>query len=232
VTASAAEHPDLFWAFRGGGNFGVVTDFELRLSPVSQVLGGELLLPASREVLRGYLDSMASAPDDLTTIASFVHAPPAPFVPSERVGEPALSILVCWTGGVGEGGRALASLRAPARGSPSPRSRNRSVRNGALTPLLVNQAAGRPRPCSAGGRGGALDRETGADPVFLPLGIFADVGVAEGGESACRDPELGQGALAKQTTTSADRDGISERARVSTRSCGMFRAPGRRASSK
>jgi FAD/FMN-containing dehydrogenase len=115
VTASATEHPDLFWAIRGGGgNFGIVTEFTYRLAPVGQILGGELLLPASRAVIRGYLDYVAAAPDDLTTIANLMHAPPAPFVPQERVGEPVLSILVCWTGSVAEGERALAPLRALA----------------------------------------------------------------------------------------------------------------------
>jgi FAD/FMN-containing dehydrogenase len=115
VTASANEHPDLFWAIRGGGgNFGIVTEFTYRLAPVGQILGGELLLPASREVIRGYLDYMATAPDDLTTIANLLHAPPAPYVPQERVGELVLSILVCWTGSIADGERALAPLRALA----------------------------------------------------------------------------------------------------------------------
>jgi FAD/FMN-containing dehydrogenase len=115
VTASAAEHPDLFWGIRGGGgNFGIVTEFTYRLAPVGQILGGVLLLPASRAVLRGYLDYVASAPDELTTIADLTHAPPAPFVPQERVGEMVLSILVCWTGDVTDGERALAPLRALA----------------------------------------------------------------------------------------------------------------------
>jgi FAD/FMN-containing dehydrogenase len=115
VTASADEHPDLFWAIRGGGgNFGIVTEFTYRLAPVGQILGGELLLPASREVLRGYLDYAASAPDELTTIANVLHAPPFPHVPAERVGELALSILVCWTGSAADGERALAPLRALA----------------------------------------------------------------------------------------------------------------------
>jgi FAD/FMN-containing dehydrogenase len=115
VTASASEHPDLFWGIRGGGgNFGIVTEFTYRLAPVSQILGGMLLLPASREVIRAYLDYVATAPDDLTTIADLTHAPPAPFVPQERVGELVLSILVCWTGSVADGEQALAPLRALA----------------------------------------------------------------------------------------------------------------------
>jgi hypothetical protein len=115
VTASATEHPDLFWGIRGGGgNFGIVTEFTYHLAPVSQILGGILLLPASREVIRGYLDYVVTAPEELTTIADLTHAPPAPFVPQERVGELALSILVCWTGSVADGEQALAPLRALA----------------------------------------------------------------------------------------------------------------------
>ena len=115
VTASAEEHPDLFWAIRGGGgNAGIVTEFVFRLAPVGQILGGELMLPASREVLRGYLDYAASAPDDLTTIANLLYAPPAPHVPQERVGELVLSILVSWTGDIPSGEQALAPLRALA----------------------------------------------------------------------------------------------------------------------
>ena len=115
VTASTSQHPDLFWAIRGGGgNFGIVTEFEYRLAPVNQVLGGELMLPATHEVLRGYLEYTVSAPDELSTIANIMHAPPTPHVPPERVGELVLSILVCWTGSVEEGERALAPLRALA----------------------------------------------------------------------------------------------------------------------
>jgi len=115
LNVSANEHADLFWAIRGGGgNVGIVTEFVFRLAPVGQILGGELLLPASREVLRGYLDYADSAPDDLTTIANLLYAPPAPHVPEERVGELVLSILVCWTGDIAAGEQALAPLRALA----------------------------------------------------------------------------------------------------------------------
>ena len=104
VTASPDAHPDLFWAIRGGGgNAGIVTRFTYRLAPVGQILGGELMLPATRETLRGYLDYAAAAPDDLTTIANLIQAPAAPHVPAEWVGKPGLAILVCWTGGLAEG---------------------------------------------------------------------------------------------------------------------------------
>ncbi len=113
VTASAEEHPDLFWAIRGGGgNFGIVTEFTFLLAPVDQILGGELILPATREVLRGYLDYVATAPDDLTTIANLMYSPPAPHVPAEQVGKLGLSILVCWSGDLDAGEHALAPLRA------------------------------------------------------------------------------------------------------------------------
>jgi len=115
VTASADEHPDLFWAIRGGGgNAGIVTEFTFRLAPVGQILGGELILPATRETLRAYLDYALAAPEELTTIANLMHAPPFPHVPQEHVGELVLSILVCWTGGIEDGERALAPLRALA----------------------------------------------------------------------------------------------------------------------
>lgn len=115
LTASETEHPDLFWAIRGGGgNFGIVTEFTFRLAPVDQILGGDLLLPASREVIRGYLEYAASAPDDLSTIGNLMHAPPAPFVPEEWVGKLVLSIIVSWSGSIEEGEEALAPLRALA----------------------------------------------------------------------------------------------------------------------
>ena len=72
LTASAEEHPDLFWGLRGGGgNFGVVTSFEYRAHPVSMVLGGMVLYPRSQasDVLKFYRDFTAAAPDELVTYA-------------------------------------------------------------------------------------------------------------------------------------------------------------------
>ena len=115
VTSSADELPDLFWAVRGGGgNAGIVTEFTFRLAPVNQILGGELILPATREVVRGYLDYATAASEDLSTIAHLMHAPPAPHVPQELVGQLVFSILVCWSGDLDAGQDAVAPLRALA----------------------------------------------------------------------------------------------------------------------
>jgi FAD/FMN-containing dehydrogenase len=113
ITASATENADLFWAVRGGGgNFGVVTAFEFRLAPVNMILGGALLLPATSDVLEGYLDYSPTAPEELTTISMLVNAPPAPFVPAELVGKPVFLVLAVHAGDDFEAGqRALGPLR-------------------------------------------------------------------------------------------------------------------------
>ncbi len=115
VTASETDHPDLFWAIRGGGgNFGIVTEFTFRMAPVGQVLGGALVLPATHEVVRGILDYSTAAPEDLTLIANLMYAPPAPFIPESQVGQPIVLLLAVWTGELEDGERALAPLRALA----------------------------------------------------------------------------------------------------------------------
>lgn len=115
VTADPTEHEDLFWAIRGGGgNLGIVTEFTYRLAPVSHILGGLLVLPATHEVVRGYLDHVVAAPDELTTLADLTTAPELPFVPPEWVGKPVLMVLVAWCGTAEDGERALAPLRALA----------------------------------------------------------------------------------------------------------------------
>ncbi len=99
LRASATEHPDLFWAIRGGGsNFGIITEFTFRLAPAGMSYCGAVVLPATREVLRRYLDYTPQAPDDLTTIAFLMAAPPAPFIPEEVVGQPVVLIGAVWTG--------------------------------------------------------------------------------------------------------------------------------------
>jgi hypothetical protein len=105
LTASETEHSDLFWAVRGGGgNFGVVTSFELRLHPVGQVLGGLIAHPFSRakEALRFYREFITHCPDDLTVHASIITTPD---------GQPAVGIKPVYVGALADGERALAPLR-------------------------------------------------------------------------------------------------------------------------
>jgi FAD/FMN-containing dehydrogenase len=111
-----ASEPELFWGLRGGGgNFGVVTEFELALHPVGPViLGGPLIFEHRRgaEVLATYRDLLRSAPDDFGGSAVLQLAPPAPFVPAGLVGTPVVTIVVAAFGDAGAAERLLAPLRA------------------------------------------------------------------------------------------------------------------------
>jgi FAD/FMN-containing dehydrogenase len=107
LTASADEHPDLFWGIRGGGgNFGVVTSFEYRLHPVGPiVLAGPIFHPLedARDVLRFYREFVATAPDELTTIFNLRAAPPLPFLPEEVHGKPIVMVGACYSGAPEDG---------------------------------------------------------------------------------------------------------------------------------
>ncbi|HEX6844486.1 MAG TPA: FAD-binding oxidoreductase [Actinomycetota bacterium] len=106
-------HPDLFWAIRGGGgNFGVATRFRFRLHPVDRILGGMLFLPATPEAVEGFMAESASAPDELTTIAAVMKAPPMPFIPESAHGSLLLMAFVVYAGDPSEGERAVAPLRS------------------------------------------------------------------------------------------------------------------------
>jgi FAD/FMN-containing dehydrogenase len=119
VQASEYEHPDLYWALRGGGgNFGVATGFRFRLQPVSPILGGAIVYPATAEVLREYVDAAAAAPDELSTITFVMQAPPAPFIPADAHGKPVVFITACYAGDLTAGQRAIAPLRALAGTRP------------------------------------------------------------------------------------------------------------------
>jgi FAD/FMN-containing dehydrogenase len=104
VSCSEERNEDLFWALRGGGgNFGVVTSFEYRLHPVVDILGGPTFFPLDGDVLRGYHNLMAEAPEALGALLGLALAPPVPFVPEEWHGKPVCVVLACWTGPAGEG---------------------------------------------------------------------------------------------------------------------------------
>lgn len=115
LTASETEHPDLFWAIRGGGgNFGIVTRFCYRMRPVGEVLGGALFLPPTRDVLRSLVPIAASAPEELTTIGFIMAIPPVPFVPEEHHGKPSLVLMFVYAGDPAEGQKAIVPFTAVA----------------------------------------------------------------------------------------------------------------------
>ncbi len=108
VRASADEHPDLFWAVRGGGgNFGVATWLEYELYPVGPVVTGGLVahpFASARDVLRFYRDFTASLPDELTAFAGVLHAP-------DGSGTKLAAIIVCHAGSLEAGAAAVAPVK-------------------------------------------------------------------------------------------------------------------------
>ncbi len=115
LTVSATENPDLFWGLRGGGgNFGIVTAFEFYLHPVGPtVTAGPVFYPGERaeEILRFYRDFVQTAPDELTTLANLLTAPPAPFLPEEWHGKKLVALIGCYSGDPEEGEKAMRPLR-------------------------------------------------------------------------------------------------------------------------
>jgi FAD/FMN-containing dehydrogenase len=115
LRTDAQTYPDLFWAIRGGGgNFGVATRFQFRLHNVDQIVGGMLILPATPEVIRGFVAEAEAAPDEVSTIANVMPAPPLPFVPREHHGQLVVMATLVYVGAVESGQRAIAPFRALA----------------------------------------------------------------------------------------------------------------------
>ncbi len=116
VTASEHEHPDLFWAIRGGGgNFGIVTSFEYQLHAVGpQVLAGPIFhaLEDASELLRFYRAFISQAPDELTTIFNLRRTPSLQLLPPELHGRLVAMVVVCYAGSPREGEAVLRPLRA------------------------------------------------------------------------------------------------------------------------
>jgi FAD/FMN-containing dehydrogenase len=115
VTASADENPDLFWGLKGGGgNFGVVTEFEFHLHPVGPIItAGMLLYPRAQatEVIRSYRDFMAGAPDEVGGGVALITAPPEPFVPEDLQGKQAVGVVFCYVGDPAKGAELAQPLR-------------------------------------------------------------------------------------------------------------------------
>jgi hypothetical protein len=111
----AQTEPDLFWAIRGGGgNFGVATRFTYRLHPVGTMVGGMLILPATPDVIASFVELSEQAPEELTSIANVMPAPPMPFVAPEHHGKLVIFAMMCYAGAVDEGERVLARFRGLA----------------------------------------------------------------------------------------------------------------------
>src|ERR687889_1599238 len=115
LRVDAESHPDLFWAIRGGGgNFGVVTRYHFRLHEVGTIVGGMLVLPATPEVIASFIAEAEAAPEELSTIANVMVAPPMPFLPAEAHGQLIIMAMLCYAGEVETGERAIAPFRTLA----------------------------------------------------------------------------------------------------------------------
>ena len=109
------EHPDLFWALRGGGgNLAVATRFRFRLHEVRSVLGGMLFLPATPDVITDLVAEGEAADDDLSLIANVVTAPPMPFLAPEHHGRPVVMVLLAHAGPEATAERVVGRLRSLA----------------------------------------------------------------------------------------------------------------------
>ena len=115
VRASAGENADLFWGVRGGGgNFGIVTEFEFRLNPVGPtVFAGPIMwaMEDSPKVLRLYREWIKEVPDELTTIVTHRRVPPVPAMPQELHGKHVVVVGACYAGPVEDGERVMKPLR-------------------------------------------------------------------------------------------------------------------------
>ena len=111
----SSHEPELFWALRGGGgNFGVVTRLQFRLSPLPQFTGGILILPATPETIVGFGAASLSAPDELTTIGNVMPAPPMPFLPAEVHGRLVILAFIAFAGDDEAAQQAIAPFRSLA----------------------------------------------------------------------------------------------------------------------
>jgi FAD/FMN-containing dehydrogenase len=115
---SETENPDLLWGLRGGGgNFGIVTQFELALHPLGPtVFAGPAFYPAeaAEPLLKAFRAWSEDAPDEITALVNLTTAPPLPAIPAEWHGKKVVALLALSTGPVEEGAALVAPLRAVA----------------------------------------------------------------------------------------------------------------------
>jgi FAD/FMN-containing dehydrogenase len=119
VTANAEQHPDLFWAVRGGGgNFGVITSFVFKLHPISTVVGGPMLWPMdkAKEVMQWYREYIMQAPDEINGFFAFLKVPPGPPFPEELHLRTMCAVVWCYTGPADQADSIFAPIRRVAGG--------------------------------------------------------------------------------------------------------------------
>ncbi|MET7280370.1 FAD-binding oxidoreductase [Kribbella sp. NPDC005582] len=115
VTANATEHPDLFWALRGGkGGFGVVTSVDVELVELSTLYGGSIFFGTSEieSVFRTWVDWTTTLPETATTSAVILRLPPLEFIPEPLRGQTVLNVRFAYVGRPEEGAELLAPIRA------------------------------------------------------------------------------------------------------------------------
>jgi FAD/FMN-containing dehydrogenase len=114
--ASENDNADLFWAIRGGGgNFGVVTEFEFNLHPVGpEILAGLIVFPfdQAKQVLTQYREFVESAPEELNVWVVLREAPPLPFLPREFHGRKVVVLVIFYAGDIAEGEKLIEPLRS------------------------------------------------------------------------------------------------------------------------
>lgn len=115
VRASEHENADLFWGLRGGGgNFGVVTNFDHRLYPVGpEIIAGAIAWPGedAPRVLEMWRTLAENAPPELIVVAGLRKAPPAPWISKEFHGKPIVALFICHTGSVADGEKLVAPIK-------------------------------------------------------------------------------------------------------------------------
>jgi FAD/FMN-containing dehydrogenase len=115
VRASENENADLFWALRGGGgNLGVVTQFEFQLFPVGpEIVAGLIVFPfnQAKQILTKYRQFVNSAPEELNVWVVLRKAPPLPFLPENVHGKEVVVLPIFYCGAVAEAEKLIAPLR-------------------------------------------------------------------------------------------------------------------------
>jgi len=114
IRATAQNHPDLFWALRGGGgNFGVVTAIEFAVYPVEEIYSGAMFFPFERasEVLHTWRELLPTFPDELMTWANILHFPPLPELPDQFRGQSYAIVMGAFLGEEAEGREVLRRIR-------------------------------------------------------------------------------------------------------------------------